>query len=347
MRLIIGLLLACLVCGLAQAASFDCGKAKTKVEKLICSHEEVKELDGALAKVYRRVLKQPQHAARIRLKQHEWLKSRESCLEVRYQAERDNLCQSSANLGRTDDANRCAQHQCLKRTYRNRIAELYSEFGEHWRHKSWEVGKGDIVNGAKYPLCVDFLKNLNSLYEAAPVCEWKVNPAIKSLALPRWEEIDPKANLGLIEQLLKGGNVFTPPNEETWRMLKPEILSRIDQGGVHMWQARISLTSNDKPELVARIDLGCTPIDVVGPDGATYRAKGVSVRVVDERTGKLDKRYDYLERVADVVLHDGKAYLLEPDFYSGTDNLILEEPFFVPETGGKGKITVCIFEHLK
>lgn len=343
MRKTIGLLLACLVCGQAQAASFNCGKAKTKVEKLICSHEDLKELDEALGKVYRRVLKQPKDVARIRQEQSEWLKSRESCLNATCQIERGGLCQYGF-----EDKDRWARYYCLKRAYQSRIAVLYDGFGEHWRHKSWEVGKGDIVNGAKYPLCVDFLKNLNSLYETAPVCEWKVNPAIKSLALPRWEEIDPKANLGLIEQLLKGGNAFTPPNENRWQVLKPEILSRIDRGAVHMWQARISLTSNDKPELVVRIDLGsCTPSEIMGPDGATYTAKGVSVRVVDEHTSRLDKRYDYLERVADVVLHDGKAYLLEPDFYSGPDNLILGEPFFVPETSGKGKTSVCIFEHLK
>lgn len=333
----------------AQGASFDCGKAKTKVEKLVCSHDEIKELDGALAKVYRRALKQPQYAARIRLIQHEWLKSRESCLEARYQAERDNLCQSFANRGLNDDANQCAQQRCLVRTYRSRVAELYSGFGEHWRHKSWEVGKGDIVNGAKYPLCVDYLKNLNSLYktydEAAPTCEWKVNPAIKSLALPRWEEIDPKANLGLIEEQLTWRGASHPPDKNRWQILKPEILRRIDQGGVHMWQARIRLTSNNPPELVVRIDLGCTPIVVVGPDGANYRAVGTSVLVVDEHTGKLDKRYEYVQGVAGVVLHDGKAYLLK-NHMAFDDGLVLAEPFSARGEYEKGEITVCVFEHL-
>ncbi|MHB1677390.1 MAG: lysozyme inhibitor LprI family protein [Sulfuriferula sp.] len=36
----------------AQAASFDCGKVVTKVEKLVCANPEISKLDDTLGKAY-------------------------------------------------------------------------------------------------------------------------------------------------------------------------------------------------------------------------------------------------------------------------------------------------------
>lgn len=47
------LLLCCLFTGIAKAASFNCSKAYTKVEKMICSNSKVSELDSHLAKIYK------------------------------------------------------------------------------------------------------------------------------------------------------------------------------------------------------------------------------------------------------------------------------------------------------
>ncbi len=346
MKLTTGMMLVGMLLSLsAQAASFDCGKAKTKVEKLICSHEEVKELDGALAKVYRRVLKQPQHAARIRLKQHEWLKSRESCLEVRYQAkaERDgfDLCRSSAAVSQ-DEANRCAQHQCLKRRYRNRIAELYGRFGEHWRHKSWEVGKGDNISGEGYPVCRAYLNSLNS--QPRPVLDkygripaiTEFNPAIKKLRHPLWEQIDPKSNLALIKEIPSLSR-----SEEERRLRDQELMSRLDRGEVVMKQTRIRLSKDDAPVLLARIDFGRIT-EITDSVGAILAEGGRYFYVVNEHTRKIDRRYGY--SVDDVFIHDGNVYLTNQS--KGRNQVVVEEPFSVPETGEKGSITVCVFEYL-
>lgn len=245
--------------------------------------------------------------------------------------------------------NACKDIDCLTTAYRTRLASLNEILAQPKPCFRLLERKWPEVQSGHYPVCVAYLKNLNSFCGESPTaCERKLDPVIKELSLPKWEEVDPKANLDLIAQIVKGGNVFTPPSEIRWQVVKPEILSRIDHGAVHMWQARISLTTNGKPELLVRVDWGCMPIDAVGPDGATYRAGGIpsSVYVVDEHTGKLDKRYDYLENVEDVVLHDGKAYLLEQSGYH-RNSLELGEPFSARGGYEKGKTSVCIFEHLK
>lgn len=80
----------------AHAASFDCGKASTKVEKLICADAELSKLDEAIAKVYGEVLKKFPDEALLKKQQREWLKAR----------------------------NRCKEVSCLGDYYRGRLAEL-------------------------------------------------------------------------------------------------------------------------------------------------------------------------------------------------------------------------------
>lgn len=70
-----------LVCS-AQAASFDCAKAQTKVEKMICSDAEVSKLDEDLAATYSSILKKDSSATSIRVEQEQWLKERNACLDA-------------------------------------------------------------------------------------------------------------------------------------------------------------------------------------------------------------------------------------------------------------------------
>jgi uncharacterized protein len=79
----------------AWAASFDCGKASTAVEKLICADAEVSKLDERVAESYKKVsIADP---AEWKTRQHKWL---------------------------TNVRNRCADAACLKQAYAQRLAYL-------------------------------------------------------------------------------------------------------------------------------------------------------------------------------------------------------------------------------
>src|SRR5579862_1268937 len=67
--LIVGL---ALVPMLSLAASFNCTKAATTQEKLVCSDAELSKLDEELAIEYRKALPGPQEP-RVRERQTEWL----------------------------------------------------------------------------------------------------------------------------------------------------------------------------------------------------------------------------------------------------------------------------------
>lgn len=63
----------------AQAASFDCAKAGTNVERLICDNPAISKLDDALNAAYKTALKDKQQASTIRQAQRDWLEVRNEC----------------------------------------------------------------------------------------------------------------------------------------------------------------------------------------------------------------------------------------------------------------------------
>lgn len=90
-----------LLAGSASAASFDCGKAATFVEKAICSNPALGALDEALSANYRRMLaadigKGARHD--LRASQRVWIADRNRCATVRcieamYRERLDAVCE--------------------------------------------------------------------------------------------------------------------------------------------------------------------------------------------------------------------------------------------------------------
>lgn len=83
----------------ASAASFDCAKAGTSIEKLICSDNQLSELDSQLAETYALARTQSSNSDQIKSEQRDWLKN------VR---------------------NRCADIDCFRSAYTARLSALAS-----------------------------------------------------------------------------------------------------------------------------------------------------------------------------------------------------------------------------
>lgn len=80
----------------AQAISFDCGKASSQVEKLICGNEDLSKLDSSLSRLYN---SRKKNNPSLINEQKQWLR------------EDRNTCQTSA---------------CLKKAYSRRIKALHA-----------------------------------------------------------------------------------------------------------------------------------------------------------------------------------------------------------------------------
>lgn len=95
-----------LVPALAMAASFDCSKAVTRVEALICGAKALSELDSQLAETYRAAgATSSEQAAAVKRQQREWLRN------VR---------------------DKCDDETCLTNAYRQRLYQLTSMKPAKW-----------------------------------------------------------------------------------------------------------------------------------------------------------------------------------------------------------------------
>src|SRR5688572_2879718 len=83
----------------AKSASFDCNKASTNVEKLICIDSILSKQDEQLDQLYNDVLSKIEDKRSFRSTQRKWLK------------EKRNICKNA---------------MCLMQVYRERIAQLNS-----------------------------------------------------------------------------------------------------------------------------------------------------------------------------------------------------------------------------
>ncbi len=62
-----------------NAASFDCNKAKSPVEKAICTDSELSKLDEDLSQTYKAALIEYPVANYLRIRQREWIKTNSFC----------------------------------------------------------------------------------------------------------------------------------------------------------------------------------------------------------------------------------------------------------------------------
>lgn len=65
-----------------HAASFDCAKSATKVEKIICGDSGLSKLDEELAAVYKASLQDVKHAEVIKQSQKEWIRQSKGCSDA-------------------------------------------------------------------------------------------------------------------------------------------------------------------------------------------------------------------------------------------------------------------------
>lgn len=89
-------LILCVVSA-SYAASFDCTKATTLVEKAICSDKQLSELDSLLMQSYKKALANSSDSNTLKSEQRTWL------INIR---------------------NKCQDSTCLKSAYNNRLAVL-------------------------------------------------------------------------------------------------------------------------------------------------------------------------------------------------------------------------------
>lgn len=297
-----------------QAASFDCTKATTKVEKMICVDPELSNLDDELAKAYRNALKDESQAEAAKSAQKLWLKER----------------------------NRCEDAACAKKAYATRLQNLGGLIAGNSSHVEaatvspqaplpvkkplyghcvdvQDPGNcGRFQSGKGYTVCEKYLEHLNSLAKM-PKCEVPVPPSFQR---PDWEEVDVMQHLEWAYQAetirFSKYSWYTYPDFSTWQK---EFLEEKDADRIvpAMRKVRVKPLGEGKEIAIlayTRNREGCRESARKLSDKATYwsgfgyvhflihEAPGTSLVERLERNGPATD-------LTEMLLYAGKPYFVE------------------------------------
>lgn len=290
-------------------ASFDCAKATGKVEKMICADSVLSKLDEKMASMHRKASDATADPVGFRQEHGRWLKKR----------------------------NTCAEGGCVAQTYQERLAALRSLLRGPKPCFRLLERKWPEVKSGHYPVCVDVLKSMNALCAELPFHGgWKVSPSVSSLAVPQWEELDPRNHLHLIQHRYQPYQTEKAP-EEQWAPIPPDPLQNINEGKASLWHTKVDVDRDGQQEDIIRF----RPYPC---EGETFACCG-ALQVADASLYRVDLRYSLmcLGPVTDIILHHGYPFIIKHNL---NNTFSVEEPFST-QAGDKGSRSVCVFEWLK
>lgn len=158
-----------------EAASFDCKKATTKIEKMICADAELSKLDEKMAAAYKTAMQDVQQSNLIRQAQKQWLKGRNGCV--------DSTCVKQAYEMRLQDLT--SLNEGKNAAQQDPISAKKPLYG-HCVDLEYPAGNCGSRSGKGYTVCETYLKYLNT-FDRMPKCEVVVPPNFQR---PDWEEVD-------------------------------------------------------------------------------------------------------------------------------------------------------------
>jgi uncharacterized protein len=203
--LIIALFISSGFTTIAQAASFDCAKASTTVEKLICADEKLSVLDDQLTAAYKTASETATDKAAFKTQQRDWLKKKR---------------------------NACKNAECLTKTYQARIDEITKK-------DVASKPKFKILKGQQFEVCRVFNDYLNYQYQAGD-CFLKNYPADKRLRSP---EFTPTDIVQYEEQEIADSISFEKDKEEQVRIA--QRIRRVNKENSRIaWAANVDISNS-------------------------------------------------------------------------------------------------------
>ncbi len=205
-----------------QAASFDCEKAQSKVERMICGDTELSRLDDELGEAYEDALEGNSNAANVRNAQKQWIKER----------------------------NRCQEAACLSTLYRQQTIALINATEPATKTLApFKFGpplNNSMAAQREVPVCRDFLHYLNhprskELFKP----DGRLVHESDSIKSVHWERLDKEAyregfmtvtNVNFLEENLKR---YADPEWVLERILAHPLKSRPKSNAPEKWLYRL------------------------------------------------------------------------------------------------------------
>lgn len=272
------LILGCLMLAAsAQGASFDCGKAGTKVEHLICDNPEISKLDEEMNAAYKAALQDQTRADATRFAQKQWLQERNVCS--------DATCLQGAYIKRNKHLQRAnsaaAQPSTSATTVKPETSSSKVEGDDVFEPGAF---KGEYILVRGEPLesvCKRFKDNLNRFRKLDfDQCNPRLSDKFPEFSRPyQWKEIP--FDMALAEKAIRsttdysnyGGAEYPEDAEEhrkdgeqRWQQWKKGSEPFRAAGTAHMWLTKIDMDGDGKEETILRMTPGGRyPIDPKRP----------------------------------------------------------------------------------
>ena len=247
----------------AQAASFDCAKAGTKVEHMICDNPEISKLDDELNVAYKAALKYKDRADFIKRYQRKWLVQR----------------------------NLCATPDCVKRLYEKQLLILPSPSASSGTVSAANKSEGKspssggtvpgfrLIRGKGAKVCDVYGENVNSFIN--PINKYnRINPKFSQLSRPESKPLNEPPDSKIYPEMYelvweRDINPAGFSSQTFWRGTKKEYSKAKDQffhGNENMLYSRIltkiDLDNDGAPEnvILASFCGGCGYLIFVAQD---------------------------------------------------------------------------------
>ena len=222
--------------GNIDAASFDCGKAASEVEKIICSDDGLSKLDEELTEAYRQALKRIDIRKQTIESQRHWLKY---------------------------ERNVCPNAECIKKAYETRIKELgYSSPSTSTDDYRWDQSLDPASAPAGDPQLIPVDPKICKCYEEnlryfarrnTPMsCERPIAPHLKyRIKKVEWEDLDPGRYPDLFRAIITYHAYLPGTGEDVIQEDLKHIRSEIAKTVWVFRRAKLSLVGRIQPHASA------------------------------------------------------------------------------------------------
>lgn len=298
--------------GSAQAASFDCAKAQSKVEHLICDNPEISKLDEELNAAYKAALQDEKQADTTMQAQKQWMKER----------------------------NGCADAACVKQVYESRlysftvtplpsidVATAKHDSAPRAQEKIGTSSRLELLKGKGVEVCDIYKRNLDALGNSDLSCEREISPEYgRLLKKVVWKPMDVWENRNLMALAGKfldygdAGEINTVYDDQA----NIDATAKVHGArlkGVTMMTALIDIDNDGVDEKVLRFQNGIcglarftytTAILVLGKEINMVDAKKSQLLYpftwLNPATGRREPAREYHYATYDVFSFEGNTY---------------------------------------
>ena len=325
-----------------SAASFDCGKASSDVEKRICANDDLSRLDDEMGKAYAKVLKEDIADKQSMVNaQHDWLKERDRCaedvcIERIYKVRLDILnayLRNAGEPGKSDYAGLCLSLKKMSPKERRSFMEK-SDFNPFWENPEQSDGRFGY-KGRDYVLTYRD-KSLEEVYSVAYVRE--ADRKIYKLCYLGGDEVKLKEPSG------EGSAAFSYGGKFYYKAYIGSFVKKpVDAGGVGHYYVmgrlrwmkpdaqgldlcdRLAAAFNASPEaqpMVCEVKFPKSLTEAVVPKwedvGGNTEALAEFKRLV---TKEARNKNDVIENNLENMISDGKVTLWRSRFRLNTDDV--------------------------